>query len=1064
MSWTAENAEEFFRLGFGRIKRSYPFNPSIRGSVSVKGEAMKKLVVRTAAVLLCLNLSLNAFAQNATVTGTVSDETGALIPGVEVTATNVNTGIVTTRISNEAGAYNFPSLQPGTYNLSASLTGFQTARNNDLRLGQAQEARFNFTLQVGEATTAVDVTSDADLTLATTSASVGDVLPDIEVRSLPMATRNVLDLVQTMAGGMGVECCGGGSGGQGENLGGQRLGETNTSLDGLVMNNSRYNEITSIETAVQASPDLIEEVQVVTGSVDAEGGRGSGQVRLQTRSGSNAFHGALFYTNNNSALKANDWFTNRDGAVKQYENRNQYGGRLGGPIVRNKAFFFVLFEGNRYLKKEATVANMLTPEAQMGFFRFLSDGAPAGQPGAVTRRNGNADIADLARRSVDRNGNILTVDPVDGSRLYMNAIDVFGLGRTLPGVNMVAYAGDPRRTGFDPSGFVQGNFKQMPAAPNNWTVGDGLNTAGFRWNRRIEGEGQSIASSQNSNRDGINARFDYNINDGNKFTFTMSREDGWGMTSQSGYPTFPGSPVGTWVNLPNIYNGSWTATISPTVLNEFRLARKKGFVGQRSPPFVGCCTKAAENELLDDIDPARLALIPNLNGLPLDITVATFSKFVTPVAGAGFRDFTNPTWQLNDTLSWSRGAHSFKTGFQYIANWSDGWSLFNTGIIPTITLSDGNFPVQGMATIANLNANDRTIAENLLKDLSGSVGQVSQGFILNDPKQSAYTDYFTEPRRFRNFRQDDWSLFFKDTWQVTKNLTLNPGLRYDKYGVIYEQNGLAPRAKGGDAGLLGKYGPTAALTTVELVGPKSPNPNLQMYNNDWNNFAPSLGFSYRVPWFGRPTIVRGGYGINYSGAFTAFSVESCCGVTPGTTDTRTINPAAYTNLATLASVLPLTPTTAPLASVPLGNSGAPPNFEMYPDNRPIPYIQNWNLSISRELARDLTLEVAYIGSKSTKLYSPLELNEPNLQASFNGETFLAAFNTTRVGGNSPLFDAMLRGVNFPSVGTVGVGGLTGSDALRRSATSLGGAGAVQIRDAVANGGAAALANILSLTR
>src|SRR5215813_10016518 len=101
---------------------------------------MKNLIVVPAA-LLWLNLSINAFAQNATVTGTVSDTSGALIPGVEVTATNVNTGIVTTRITNEAGAYNFPSLQPGTYNLTAALTGFQTARHNDFRLSQAQEVR-----------------------------------------------------------------------------------------------------------------------------------------------------------------------------------------------------------------------------------------------------------------------------------------------------------------------------------------------------------------------------------------------------------------------------------------------------------------------------------------------------------------------------------------------------------------------------------------------------------------------------------------------------------------------------------------------------------------------------------------------------------------------------------------------------------------------------------------------------------------------------------------------------------------------------------------------------------
>src|SRR5262249_45339492 len=163
-------------------------------------------------------------AQNAVVTGTVADATGALIPGVEVTATNLNTGIVTTTVSNESGAYNFQSLQPGTYRLAASLGGFQTAAYKDVRLGQNQQARFNFTLQVGALSTAVEVTADADLILATTSASVGNVLPEREVNSLPLQTRNVLDLFQTMSGTGGTTGQGTGSnGGIGENFAGQRI-------------------------------------------------------------------------------------------------------------------------------------------------------------------------------------------------------------------------------------------------------------------------------------------------------------------------------------------------------------------------------------------------------------------------------------------------------------------------------------------------------------------------------------------------------------------------------------------------------------------------------------------------------------------------------------------------------------------------------------------------------------------------------------------------------------------------------------------------------------------------
>src|SRR5262245_10896306 len=128
---------------------------------------MKKVLGTAATVLMWLSLSGVAFAQNATASGTVSDSAGALIPGVEVTATNVNTGIVTTMISNETGAYTFPSLQPGAYRLSASLPGFQTVTFNDVRLSQDQQVRFNFEMKVGQLATTVDVTVDANTSLAT---------------------------------------------------------------------------------------------------------------------------------------------------------------------------------------------------------------------------------------------------------------------------------------------------------------------------------------------------------------------------------------------------------------------------------------------------------------------------------------------------------------------------------------------------------------------------------------------------------------------------------------------------------------------------------------------------------------------------------------------------------------------------------------------------------------------------------------------------------------------------------------------------------------------------------
>ena len=158
--------------------------------------------VLASATMLAVVLWGTSLAQttNATLGGTVSDSTRALIPGVTVTATNTQTGIVTTIVTNETGAYQFASLQTGIYKVTAELPGFQTQVYNDVTLGVSQQVRLNFTLQIGTQAQSVEVSVAADTLIATTSSSVGSVLPEYKLRDLPLSTRNALDLVATTAG------------------------------------------------------------------------------------------------------------------------------------------------------------------------------------------------------------------------------------------------------------------------------------------------------------------------------------------------------------------------------------------------------------------------------------------------------------------------------------------------------------------------------------------------------------------------------------------------------------------------------------------------------------------------------------------------------------------------------------------------------------------------------------------------------------------------------------------------------------------------------------------------
>src|SRR5437016_710370 len=354
---------------------------------------MKRLFVPAILLCLCLPAYIIAQTSNATVGGTVSDSTGALIPGVTLTATNTATGIVNTVISNEAGAYQFASLQTGTYKISAELGGFQTQTYNNVTLGISQQVRLNFTLQVGSVAQAVEVTATADTLIATTSSSIGNVLPDHQVRDLPLGGRNVLDLLRTSGGvsnaTSGTTSNDGATAGDTGYFAGGRLSAVNTTRDGFNVTDGRYNH--GAFSVTYTSPDLVEEVRIITAPVDAEVGRGSGQVQMVTRAGTNQFRGSAFWYNRNSALDASNWFNNRAGIKKDYENRNQYGVRLGGPIVKNKTFFFFLIDEQRDILRQTFVAPVLTAQARQGIYRFFLglDNQNATQNNPTVDRNGN---------------------------------------------------------------------------------------------------------------------------------------------------------------------------------------------------------------------------------------------------------------------------------------------------------------------------------------------------------------------------------------------------------------------------------------------------------------------------------------------------------------------------------------------------------------------------------------------------------------------------------------------------------------------------------------------------
>src|SRR5688572_6458091 len=575
--------------------------------------------------LLPLALAAPAFGQGlyATVTGTVGDSSGAVIPGVTIRATAVDTGVVTTALTNEAGVYNYRDLLPGRYTISASLPGFQTKTLTDVVLSQNASYRYNFELAVASVDTQVEVNVSADTLLATQGATVGEVLNQQKVADLPIVGNNVLDLITVMAGVENVvptnpPSAANAFGRENTTFAGVRADNVMIVRDGINMNDNRSpNGIYSITTI---NPDLVGEIRLILAPVDVELGRGNGSIQYTTRSGTNQFSGSAVWSFRNTALDPNTWSNNRNQTLKLnqppeyytaaqqgtqnlaidpvWSNTHQVTVSYGGPIIRNKTFFFALFDYNTNLKRMMDNFTVLTPCARLGIFRYFDNWNSTNINGNETATGQNP-----TRRAVGPDGiPILPSGPPTGSPVgYDNSVQhrsIFGPLQSQPttndcsdapinmttlvpnGVNATAAPGagggwDPFRHQADPSGYIARAMAYAPL-PNNYEIGDGLNTAGFRWLRRPKGIDNLFGSGEaTGDRKQINVKIDHNFTSSHKANVNVSYER---VLSDDFYKPYPEGFSSALNRYPYVVSGGFTSTLSPTLLNEARV----GFRYQRT--------------------------------------------------------------------------------------------------------------------------------------------------------------------------------------------------------------------------------------------------------------------------------------------------------------------------------------------------------------------------------------------------------------------------------------------------------------------------------------------------
>jgi hypothetical protein len=837
---------------------------------------MSRIRLVTLTLIGCLFTCTSAHAQNiyASLTGTVTDQSGAVMPGATITALNVDTGFKRSAVSDARGDYLLLQLPIGNYTITAEGQGFRTEARAGIVLQVDQRARADFKLQVGATTETVQVTASAPLVQSETSA-IGQVINNTQVIELPLNGRNFNQLPLIVVGAQPAPPVG--TTASGFSTGGARGNMNNYLLDGV--DNQEPGVIT---VSFSPSVEMIQEFKLDQNAYSAELGRYSGaQINVSTKSGTNRFHGSLFEFIRNDKLDAKNFFDSPT-TPKPALKRNQFGASIGGPIIKDKTHFFFVWESTK-LRQALTGRTAVPTEAFLrgDFSALLVQGNPYSS--AVQGRP-----IQLVHPT--------TRVPFANNQIPANLFDPVG-------VKIAAIY--PRPNLSQANSTV--NFLSNPVLindPNQWSI---------RGDHRF------------SNKDSVLVRYSRNT----AFASDPFASPG-NQTVIPGYAQLTDSER---------LNGvvSYTRVISANVVNEVRLGYTKLWNNIRPTDPT---TNAAAALGITQLDPN--AYLPQYSGTPT-INVSGFGGIGYPAPIPQSR--VNNTFQIINNLSWTKGSHALKFGLNLLQ--FQIYQALNGNLRGTFTFS-GQFSA-GLTSGFG-------IADVLL----GFPSAVSR-FILTGPN----------PRNYQI--HDTHGFYAQDDWKVTSKLTLNLGMRYELDLPVYYKGGQM-------ASFNPKLGVIQIPSTVRsdldprrytfptrIPVPIQTYEGSRLCQTDKNNLAPRAGFAYR-PFNDNKTSVRGGYGIFYN----IDPFNSTCG--SGTMlwrFTQSSNPIGATAPPTLTLANPF-PAAVLGAALPLDYN--------VPELHLSPYMQQWNLSVERELKPSLVGEVRYVGSKGAKLPVTLNINQAVLGA------------------------------------------------------------------------------------
>jgi hypothetical protein len=897
------------------------------------------------AIIICL-LAAAAYAQTTgRLAGTISGPDGVL-PGAQIVVRDNQTGREITIQAKDDGSFIIPQLEFGTYTVTITAQGFKTFTTTDLKIDAGREYTLNPTLEVGGVTETVTVSAGADI-LNSANAELSSTVSPRQVVDLPINGRNPLALVSLQPGANATS----------NSINGQRSSNINVTRDGI---NVQDNFIRS-GNFVQDLPTVDDtgEFTVTTQNASVEqGGGGSSQIQLVTPRGGQQFHGAAFIFNRNSEFSANTFFNNASGTPRAFLNRNQVGGKIGGPLPfprfgdgggsffeKDKAFFFVAYEKLLLRQQAAATRTVLRGAPRNGTFTYTAlnndpaNGIVAGQLVTVNVLSGQGlNLSTPTNQTAFNNaGGVLTVDPVVQSRLLSN----------IPTV---------------------GNF-------GNPTNG-GL-TQSLRFNIR-----------DNRDRDSLVSRIDYDLNDRNtvNFVYRFVRDiDDRSDFDLGGYSSAPFSNTTGDIHL---FTGAWRMTPTNSFTNELRLGLTK------ANPFF-------------NQGPINTDFVIEDATLPFGITNP---EPTNPAQGRNTRQIT-----IRDDAVYTLGNHSIRFGGQL--EMQKIVSISNFGIYPTYFFSTTANPrTPRLATglfPGGISATERTRADTLRYFLGGIVGA---GSVTANPVTGDSGPVIGAPL-VQDLRYENYGFHVGDQWRVSQNLTLNLGLRYDLFTPLRNPDRIylepvIPQGTNPVDAILNPNG------TYDIVGTSIGKPG-EFFKADKNNFGPQFGFAWSPQFknnllgslFGNGrTVIRGGYRISYVNDEYLKSIDNAAGgndgliVTVNAVDTLPNGSTTFNLNRRLRNVsgggFPA-PTYLPppftFAQANERDAFFNAVFAVDP-NLQSPRIEEYNLGIQREIGFNMAFEVRYVGGRSNSLARALDYNQVEISRNGLLQDFLnARFNLQNFG-------------------------------------------------------------------